>query len=386
MERSMENFKSNGRYPDWSMLPKKILEHLWKLLTIPDQAIASSVCKKWHSSTSNKANIWAPDIPWLITDIEDTSPHYSLFSISLQKIYKMEKPFLPLDNTFIVGSCKGWLVIRSEVEIFILNLFSKVRIDLPLRASQQHLLNSTPTVFTMSMCADLNPIIVAGVTFDGGLVWCNISDKEWKVYIGDEEYGNLAFYNDKLYAINHDGDKIDVFRIEDDELIPKGSMYATFPTSLISDNFDIYLVESKGSLLVVKRYFEISSILGQTINFEIFKVQERIDDVSPHQLVKMESLEDQVLFVSGLYCESLPSKHCSMLQEDHIYFIGHHAKDDKCELGIFSVNEGSMHRVPLTDSTLNYPYWLCPRYAFACNCKYHDSTVLKRISDYETNV
>lgn len=370
--------------PDWSMMLSEILEQIWKRMTIPHQAQVSTVCKKWYSSTTNKASIWTPDIPWLLAD-EDNSSHYRLFSVILGKPFFIPKPFTPMDYyASIIGSCKGWLVIESGDEIFILNLFSKVRIDLPpAMSSKPGIRVSTPLFFTMSTCAMLNPITVAGITFDSNLIWCNIGDKEWKGYISNEKYGNIAFHNDKLYAINKDGNKVDIFRFDNDkdELIHHDTICATIPTVSLSDTFDVYLVESKGNILVVKRYSDTVSIIDKTIGFDIFKVQERSTngDHSPHLLVNVDSLGDQALFVSDFFCESLSANNCPQLRGNRIYFIGDFENGYQAELGTFLVDEAKIARELIRQSSANSPIWLWPRYAFECDCKCHPSPLWRPV-------
>ncbi|XP_057450543.1 uncharacterized protein LOC130742454 [Lotus japonicus] len=228
------------------------------------------------------------------------------------------------------------------------------------------------------MCAKLNPIVIAGITCGWNLTWCSIGDQEWKECRSNGKYLNVTFHNGKLYAINLNCDKIDIFRVDNDQqkLILLDTICVTFPTvSRRSDIFDVYLVESKGSLLVVKRNYDYGALIHPTIGFDIFKVQERISGDSPHLLVNVESLEDQALFFSGLFYESLSAKDCPGLRGNRIYFIGHQGGNVDSEFGLFSLEEGIIFREPIHDYPINPPIWLLPRYVFECNCKCHPSTM-----------
>ncbi|XP_027343468.1 probable F-box protein At4g22165 [Abrus precatorius] len=373
--------KAMKKKRDWSQMPKDIVEMFYKQLAIPDQVGFSKVCKAWHSSTSNKAKLHVPDTPWLITN-DDTSSLFKIFSSTHRKTYKILKPFKPSGGSFIAGSFKGWLVIRSPVKVFILNLFSKFRIELPPQTTMPDFLkpkrdkpivSDFPLVFAISTCESLNPVTVAAATFCGDLVWCKIGDRDWKGYSGDDQYRNLTFHNDKLYAITQDGIKIDTFRVDESEsrvLLKVGSITCPSASVALSDHVDMYLVESNKSLLVLKRYYERSRIQGPTIGFDVFKVQEN------SEVVNVNGLGDQALFVSDLNCESVAFKECpQMLEADRIYFIGHSANGMVSELGVFSVKDKCLRfRVPLVESTMISPIWVLPRFPFACDCKSHGSS------------
>lgn len=291
-------------------MPKEISELFCKGMSMRDQLYFGSVCKNWLSSTSDKAYLWVPDTPWLITN-EDICSEFGLFSYTLKKNFYIHKSFIPIENSFIVASSKGWLIIRSDANMFMLNPFSNIRIDLPPLITVSRTLKSpecidTPLGFAISTCPKLNPIHVVGVTFLGCLIWCKIGNKEWNGYQGDCEYGNVTFYNDKLYVVDRHGTTIDIFKVDDKSPVLL-SLLNTIQgpmNSPKSNNLDVYLVESNTSLLVVKRYYEKLIVFGSTTGFDVLKVHEDINSGLP-QLVNVDSLEDEVLFLSDLNSESL---------------------------------------------------------------------------------
>lgn len=243
------------------------------------------MCKNWNSVTSDKADIWVPETLWLVTN-EHTNLKYTLHNIIHQRDFKMSKE--TMNNTFITRSCKGWLIVLSDDQVYVVNLFSKDGYMLPPRDTNEYLVLSS-FVFTISTCVNLNPIVVVGLTRNKTLFWCTLGDMEWKDYKNNdhddgEKYGNVAFLNDQLYAIREKGNVIDVFGVDSTQpyLIPlRTVLHATTPTKRPSELFDLYLVESKGNILVVIRYCDESnvdtmSISGvETIDFEIFKSTRR---------------------------------------------------------------------------------------------------------------
>ncbi|KAK7270609.1 hypothetical protein RJT34_25906 [Clitoria ternatea] len=321
----------------------------------------------------------ATDTPWLITN-DDSSSLFRLFSSTLKQNFFMYKPFKPLRGSFIVGSFKGCLVIRSPVKIFILNIFSRFQIQLPPRTTMPQFLKSKinasnvkqdyPLTLAMSTCGSFSPLILAGVTFLGDLVWCNIGDKEWKGYRDDDDYGNLTFYNDMLYAITRDGTRIDMFRIQD-RLVKLDAIACPNPTVPPSEYMDVYLVDCKGTLVVAKRYYYTSQ--GHTIAFHLFKVQGNV-------VVDLDNLGDQALFVStGLSAECVTAKDCKGLENpNRLFFIGRSEDGLKYEFGMVSVERkrNRLFRVTLPHTTMHSsPFWLLPRFASACDCKCHDPTL-----------
>ncbi|XP_057444835.1 uncharacterized protein LOC130737081 [Lotus japonicus] len=360
--------------PCFVMCSRDILELICKKLTIPDVAAFSSVCKNWHSATIDKAWIWVPETPWIV-DNDPPKLEYRLYNWTHERHFEMIKGVMH-NNTLINGSCKGWLIVRSDDQMCIWNLFSKAGYLLPPQHTNEYL-RLPPFVFTASTCPHLNPITVVGVSHNQTLVWCSIGDKKWKDYRNCDEddgpkYANVAFLNDQLYAIRVEGNTIDIFGVDGTQpyLIPLRTVQrATAPTEIPSQYFDLYLVESKGHMLAVTRYCHEDSvrtipISGTTIGFQILKVEEDM-------LVNVESLEDQALFVGGLSCESLPSNHCPGHHENHIYFIGEHEDEDHYEWGHFKVDDKSMVKKMLEEPKQNFaptPIWLLPRYKFNCNC------------------
>ncbi|KAJ1428468.1 hypothetical protein SESBI_08979 [Sesbania bispinosa] len=364
---------------DWSELPTDIVEQFYKPLTnIADQVRFGSVCKKWHSSSTsnnNKACHWVPHTPWLISNDQTTS-QFHLFSNSDSKLYKIDKPFNPSPEAFILASFKGWLVIPSKPKPFILNLFSKIQIDLPPRDSlyDPRVDNcfglDRPVTSTISTCDHLNPITVAMVTFDRNLACCQIGDNEWRCYRGDEEYANVAFHNGKLYAIKLFTNSIDIFQVDQGVLLPVASVDSRRTRPEPFETMHAYLVECGERVLVVMRYYDDNSqlLLKATINFVILEVEEKC---STSQLVRVDNLEDYVLFVAGKSnCESLEAKYCPELRSGCVYFTERVHFDNKflTELVEYSVSDGTMRRTPLTSRHFDYSFWVMPRFALECDC------------------
>ncbi|XP_057429921.1 putative F-box protein At5g66830 [Lotus japonicus] len=404
MENHMEEVALQLR--DWSKMPTEILEQVCKRLTIPDQAAFIAVCKTWLSAnTSKKASHWIPDAPWIVSN-NYTSAQFQAISTTNNQAYNIYKPFNPLRNTYILGSSKGWLILKSDQNLFILNLFSKLRLDLPpLRTTPcsggDCFGIHKPIVFTIDTCPNMNPTSVAVVTYKGDLGWCKVGDTTWKGYhTNDEFYSNVAFYDNKLYAVERDGLKVNIFKYDQGVLIKIGSVESTNPNEHIPDlsipmcfiNMSVYLVECGGKVFVVKRFSDNTKRNTPTRNFTIFAVEE---NCTTPQLVKVESLDDHILFVAGLNIECLDAKYCPKFQRDNVYFICYYEKSHRAEVKMFSVADRTIHKTLLNSTNMPTPspIWMIPRFPFECVCEvctsapwFRPRELKKRLMLRKTNV
>jgi hypothetical protein len=89
------------------------------------------------------------------------------------------------------------------------------------------------------------------------------------------------------------------------------------------------------------------------------------------QLVKVESLDDHVLFVANLNIECLDAKHCPKFKRGCIYFTCYSENSLVAELGVFSIADRTIHNIPLTCSEMDStsPIWMIRRVAFECGCE-----------------
>ncbi|XP_057419011.1 uncharacterized protein LOC130713242 [Lotus japonicus] len=364
----------------------EVLEQVCKLLTIPNQARFISVCKSWLSAdTSKKSYHWIPDAPWLVND-DFTSTQFKVISTTDKQAYNIYKPFSPFQNTSIVGSSKGWLILRSDQSLFILNLFSKLRLDLPPIRTMSCLLCSkgddcfdmhTPVAFTISMCPNMNPTLVAVVTYKGDLGWCKVGDTKWKGYhTSDKFYSNVAFHDNKLYAVQRGGLKVNMFKYDNGVLVQVGSVESTNPIEHIpnlsrtirSYSMTLYLAECGGKVYVVKRFSDDTKFHTPTIDFVMFVVEE---NCTTPQLVKVENLDDHVLFVDNLNIECLDAKYCLNFQRGSVYFTSYYENSYTTEVGVFSILDRTIHKIPLTNLQMHSPssIWMMPRFSFECDCE-----------------
>ncbi|XP_057432046.1 putative F-box protein At5g66830 [Lotus japonicus] len=367
-------------------MPTEILEQICKLLTIPDQARFIAVCKSWRfANSSMKSYHWIPDAPWLVNN-DCINPHFQVISTTDKQAYNIYKPFNLLQNTSIVGSLKGWLILKSDQSLFILNLFSKLRLDLPSIRTMPCFLCSkgddcfgmhTPLTFTILMCPNMNPTLVTAVTYKGNIGWCKVGDTTWKRdHTSDKFYSSVIFHDNKLYAAERGGLKVNMFKFDDGVLVQVGSVESINPIEhapnlsrpIRSYCMTVYLVECGQKVFVVKRFFDDTKFHTPTINYVIFAVEE--NNTTP-QLVKVDNLDDHILFVANLNIECLDAKYCPMFQRGSVYFTCNSENSTATEIGVFSISNKTIHQIPITNPQMHSSssIWMMPRFSFDCNCE-----------------
>ncbi|KAJ4910651.1 putative F-box protein [Raphanus sativus] len=143
MEESHERLKS------WSELPSDLLNSLLERLSFADFLRAKSVCWSWYSASRQcvpKNN----HIPWLLLFPEDNSnSSCTLFNPEEKdKLYRTQDLDLELPRRFCLKSCGSWLLMQNRLHnLYVVNLFTKERINLPPVESQDGTTKLEPAVF-----------------------------------------------------------------------------------------------------------------------------------------------------------------------------------------------------------------------------------------------
>lgn len=396
MEEKQEKMRSGERLLE---LPMDTLELLCNRLSIKDQIRLGSTCKSLHSVAFKRHNPQAREYPWLISPFYCFRRKYMLLSCSpYHACYDMTpSPTASSEsNSHIVGSSKGWLCLQIDFNIHILNLFSKLRLDLPPLTTLRHYPDEfnndaelSAKAFAMSFCNNMRPTNVVAVVAGslGSLGLCKARGTTWKLQ--DEGYANVSFHNAKLYAVTKRFNMVDIFNVvvdDDDDVklclvgsieyeydsppLPKLASFIHSPPS--------YLVESQGSLLLVKRYLYRYHSLGHLpsrVDCEVFKVEDD-DGRDPPRLVKVDTLEDQILLLSDSCAECVDTKDCpdsNVFKGNHIYLVGYYnTLGFEADVVDCSFKDKSVTRLRLSVDMKGI-HWMLPRFAAQCYCKAHSN-------------
>ncbi|XP_010495488.1 PREDICTED: F-box protein At5g25290-like [Camelina sativa] len=110
----------------WSELPMDILTSVFELLSFVDLHRAKIVCLNWYSC-SKQTLFRKKRHPWLI--LFPKNDVCSLYNPDEARVYKTKRDFSGI--RFLANSGKWFLVLDSVSNLYIIDLFSEKRIDLP---------------------------------------------------------------------------------------------------------------------------------------------------------------------------------------------------------------------------------------------------------------
>ncbi|XP_039143246.1 putative F-box protein At2g33200 [Dioscorea cayenensis subsp. rotundata] len=115
---------------DYANLSRDILQTIIKYLSFPDYIRFGAVCSHWFDVSNEGYHSPQKQLPWLVCfDID--FPKF--FNPSEEKVYQIEIPELHTHGRYCAGSSHGWLItIDLDLNINLMNPFSKAQIDLPL--------------------------------------------------------------------------------------------------------------------------------------------------------------------------------------------------------------------------------------------------------------
>ncbi|KAG7536673.1 hypothetical protein ISN44_As13g006070 [Arabidopsis suecica] len=114
---------------DWSKLCDDLLRSIFEgLNTIKDFHRASSVCSNWYTISricKQPINL----LPWQILFKENST---LLFDPEENKTHEIQHPGIDFSDRYVLTSCSNWLLmIDYNVDFFLINVFTRERINLP---------------------------------------------------------------------------------------------------------------------------------------------------------------------------------------------------------------------------------------------------------------
>ncbi|CAN8243698.1 unnamed protein product, partial [Cochlearia groenlandica] len=112
----------------WSKLPVDILRSVFESLSFVDFQRSKMVCSNWYS-VSKQTVPRKIGSPWLMLFPEDVISGHALYNPREDKIYMSLRDFSEL--RFLANSGKWFLVVDARSNLYIVDVFSETRIDLP---------------------------------------------------------------------------------------------------------------------------------------------------------------------------------------------------------------------------------------------------------------
>ncbi|VAH22916.1 unnamed protein product [Triticum turgidum subsp. durum] len=367
----------------WSDLPLEMAGLVLSLLpAYADRARFAAVCPQWRAAARQ---LQPPPLPLI------SLPDGTFYSLMY------DKPFRFPDCGFqgYKNVCGSWLVFSRAHGCFLVDPFSRATVALPALSSVRlrppnavakwseyggpkfadpyitwmHINDSEELrISKLIMCSPHLVAALVGIGHTSQILMCQPGALWWSVRAYDQckDFEDMSFYQGKLYAIAKDENLL-VVNISEDHSTgdPQVSWIGQairgdsppWYSCVFDDNSmalkKLYLVESRGMLLMVRRTIwcqfpepgEGNEVIAGKNEFEVFQA-----DFERSRWVKVSTVgDDQVLFV-GRKCSrsmsvsqyGLPGDHIFFLDDDEDNRIEYAYEEENTSFGVFSMRSRSI--------------------------------------------
>ncbi|CAD5320217.1 putative F-box protein [Arabidopsis thaliana] len=227
---------SRTRY-DWSKLCHDILRLILESLHYKDYHRARTVCSNWYTASTTCKR---PLYPWRIKFNKIST---SLFDPREDKIHEIQHPGIEFSDRNVLASCSNWfLMVDSGLEFYLLNAFTRERINLPSMESSilgkerlekevawKHFIERTDIISTKKQaCLWINER-----TGDYVVAWSIKQHYLFTYKKGDDSWLNLEGTKCVSMALNKDY-KLYVYAL--DNSITIFDLYGEFPSEIVEEN------------------------------------------------------------------------------------------------------------------------------------------------------
>ncbi|CAK8533098.1 unnamed protein product [Lathyrus sativus] len=320
------------RLADWGNLEELPLNLIFnKMGELIDHIYFSMVCKNWYSIAKfNYQNLQIKNngLPMLLQRF--------LYGISPETIYPFKVPIPSKER--LCGSSHGWLAksISEDGTVTLMNPFkNRVSIHLPpiyksrdinsrvrYNACNVHkvILSANPTIrphdYVVVAIYDIGKGKALAFIKAGQNFWTHVEE----AYSG---FTDVIFYKDLVYAVGLKNNVIyfNIYNSKNSLYYRKFIFYVASSPEVDFAHRAYFVISLEGDLWLVKKFS------GYATNFVVYKLELDLRNGKLIRMVKLDSLEDNVLFIGN--CDSISmsaSSFANYLQKDSIYY----AKDD-CE-------------------------------------------------------
>ncbi|TVU39089.1 hypothetical protein EJB05_12493, partial [Eragrostis curvula] len=353
----------SGHPPSWADIPRDLAGLVLRLLpAYADRVRFSAVCPQWRAATRQLT--LPPPLPLLAL------PDGTFFCLPDGKRFRFSGfGFAGYKS----AACGRWLVFPRDDECFLVDPFSRATVTLPAlsrvrlrppnavaKYTQRGNLQTPhpfltwmhikdwegmPTLHKLILCS---PNLVAAFVGSGPFVqilMCQPGASSWSVRANDRcmWFEDMAFYQGKLYAIagvtrsflSSTSAKIQALEIHRSRKI--GQAIKGDPDPMVDAWLPVdpafvkklYLVESRGTLLMVRRKVDRISTEGSILftagksEFEVYRA-----DIEHSRWVSMTTLGDDQMVFLGRCCSRAVYASEYGMPSDHIFFLD----DDKVDV------------------------------------------------------
>ncbi|KAF8694585.1 hypothetical protein HU200_005724 [Digitaria exilis] len=406
LRRSVSAENSEGPW-----LPQDIMMQIFSLLEIPDLVRAGSVCASWraaYTSLCTTAHSKLQETPCLLYTSESIGDRaMGLYSLAEKKAYTLTVPDPPIRSREVIGSSYGWIITADErSELQLLNPISGDQIALPsvttigqvepiyddagtlcqyeyTRYAADWISETPPEILDLNALRDYlfykaflssdpstgDYIVVLIHLPDYQLSFARGGDVEWTWLPPHTMYEDCQFQGSLLYATTALGE-IHMYDLG----APAVARKIILDKVKRSVYERIYIVQApSGELLQIKRsddecehdaILELSKVPKNTTSIQVHKV----DLTSEKNLVEVDTLCENVLFIGRNQSLCLCAKEYPQLLPNHAYLTDDDYLDVSCfkdrrrDIGEFDLENNRIKEIvsPQLWSNSPTPVWLVP--------------------------
>ncbi|AES80046.1 DUF295 family protein [Medicago truncatula] len=272
-----------------------------------------------------------------------------------------------IDHVRFAVVCKTWLSVAKlnhQSHQFRSNI---PPITIPIRPNLRYLYKVT---LSADPITSPNDYVVAAIYGFGRLAFKTANQPFWiRVDKKEFSFNDVVFYKGLLIA-DQDGEYIVSFKINNP---PGGHSYDRKFTyyEKIATAYSVPVQNYMGNTFFVKsfnddiwkvRKYAIDRDRPASYTLDVYKLELDVQSGKLEQMNKLESLEDNILFVGIGDSISVPASCHSKLEKDSIYFIYDYDMDDLA-LGVYNMKDGSCQRqsLPISFKWMQ-PFWVLPQF------------------------
>ncbi|KAF6154542.1 hypothetical protein GIB67_027815 [Kingdonia uniflora] len=378
---------------NWSDLPNDLLGRVLQHLTIMNDLVRfGAVCVNWQTHfTDNHRHRALPrklprQVPVLMVHNRNTHKQcfYRLSSSSSlsstdagENIEFHDFPVPVPHDKYFTASTYGWIAIAETpgFKYRLLNPFLSVNNNValpPLRTIDDQYIRANDMEYYVSKLAlSGNPTwesdyaVMAMYGRFSELAFCKPGDDAWTT-IDQKNYSfnDVVFYRDEFYAVDHIGI---VVAVDIRCCRPKVRLVAPSPPE--DRGYKMYLVESLGELLQVRRVLRFLPTVGETIGFKVYELLEESTEDYEYW-VEMDTLHGQALFLGDNSSVSISSldfpeckPNCIYFTDDYRSYCNYSRQLGPQDVGVFNVEKGRLeeyHPITKFKGMKPQPIWVEP--------------------------
>ncbi|CAA7023338.1 unnamed protein product [Microthlaspi erraticum] len=374
--------KKNPNSCRWSELPMDMLRQVLERLSVLDLHRAKIVCSSWYLCSKQTVRQKSGS-PLLMLSPEEGG--CVLYNPDEDRVYKTTKSEFS-GYRFLGSSGKWFLVVDSRSKLYIIDLFSEERIDLPPLESIKDGLYSVERlgdrVFMVRLVKNYSGVLVQAVEDLRGVLWVDDKSGEYVVVWQFESNGFLGFckkgddhYREittcigvrrELQGLCHMVLKgYSLYVLTSRKYIRQLDLSGQDGFKDVSEKHSIAVTTSGEALYVRSKAYETST-LERLRTFHVFKRDPKDLDPSTKdtRLVELDSLGDEALFLDlGV---TVKADHSLGVEPNSIYFtLGdriHHNKVPCMDICVYNHGTKNIKRFHgLSKLNVKDAQWFLPR-------------------------